>query len=429
MINGAIRKKQQWLLAYFLLGIAVLALVVILILKHHHHKAPVHKKPNLAGLTTNTDFVAANQTSAIVSQQEQMKRLQKKLATLNDQLKGIQSKQSHFSETLNKVQKAQHTDHVSKPHQGSLSALSGKSHQGDSIQTNTSRTIGIGAQNLEALGRGAHRPMPINAGLVSMQSFTYQSEVITPLRSPKNYVPAGTFARAVILGGADANASVNGQSDTSELIFRVLDNGIIPGGAHSHLKNCTVLASVYGDISSERGIVRLQHLSCTFHKKRILDIPVQGWAFYSGKSGIKGVPVMRNGPVLMWAGLSGLLSGIGQSLSQSQSVQSTSALGTTTTVPTSRIASSGLYSGAGTAMDKLANYYIKRADQYHPIIEIGAGNVATLVFEKGFSLNPDQKTPPQTKTPVQQDQTLIPQNLLEQIRHSHMGQSIGAQHG
>ena len=79
-------------------------------------------------------------------------------------------------------------------------------------------------------------------------------------------------------------------------------------------------------------------------------------------------------------------------------------------------------------MDKLANYYIKRADQYHPIIEIGAGNVATLVFEKGFSLNPDQKTPSQSKKPAQQDQTLIPQNLLEQIRHSHMGQAIGAQH-
>ncbi|PTT50693.1 conjugal transfer protein TraB, partial [Aeromonas sp. HMWF014] len=31
-------------------------------------------------------------------------------------------------------------------------------------------------------------------------------------------------------------------------------------------------------------------------------------------------------------------------------------------------------------------YYIKRAEQYHPIIPIGAGNEVTLIFQDGFQL-------------------------------------------
>lgn len=449
MINAAIRKKQQWLLMGIVAGLAVIALVTVIIVKYHHKKAVHSHQPNLAGLTTNTDFIAANQKSEIVSQQEQMRSLQGKLKALTDQLSKLKNTQGHLRHSLKHVEQVQQNvqataqkNSLSHTHQSmgtakhpmGLSALiqHKQDHGGAEVERSSPYAYAsAGNQNLGALGTGGQREMPMSEmreGLVSIHTFTYQHEVVIPPKSPKNYVPAGTFVRAVILGGADANASVNGQSDTSELIFRVLGEGTLPGGAHSHLKNCVVLASVYGDISSERGIVRLQHMTCTLAHQRILDIPVQGWAFYSGKSGIKGVPVMRNGKVLMWAGLSGFLSGIGQSLSQSQSVQSTSALGTTTTVPTSRIASSGLYSGAGTALNKLANYYIKRADQYHPIIEIGAGNVATLVFEKGFSLNPNQKIQPQAKHPAQQDQTLIPQNLLDQIRHSQLGQHIGGQH-
>ncbi|EKH5572052.1 conjugal transfer protein TraB, partial [Salmonella enterica] len=34
----------------------------------------------------------------------------------------------------------------------------------------------------------------------------------------------------------------------------------------------------------------------------------------------------------------------------------------------------------------LSDYYIKRAEQYHPVIPIGAGNEVTLVFQDGFQL-------------------------------------------
>ena len=103
---------------------------------------------------------------------------------------------------------------------------------------------------------------------------------------------------------------------------------------------------------------------------------------------------MRNGKILMMAGISGMLSGVGSALQQSTQTQSISPLGATSTVSPSQVWKNGAYGGASTAMSQLASYYIKRADQYHPIIEIGSGTVATVIFQRGFSLvtNDDDTT-------------------------------------
>lgn len=212
-------------------------------------------------------------------------------------------------------------------------------------------------------------------------------------KTAANYVPAGTFATGVLLEGADANASVNGQSDTVGILVRLLDSGTLPNGHHSHLRGCFVLASLYGDISSERGEARLTTLSCTRANGEVLERSVRGYLSFAGKEGIKGHPVMRNGKILAMAGFSGMLSGFGTSLQQASQTQSTSALGTTATVDSGALLQNGLANGASTAMAQLAHYYIQRADQYHPVIEIGSGTVATVIFQAGFSLiDPEDKS-------------------------------------
>lgn len=227
--------------------------------------------------------------------------------------------------------------------------------------------------------------------LIESQVFSYATAPHPRAKAPaaktaQTYVPPGTFASVVLLEGADANASVNGQSDTLPILARVLDRGTLPNGRHSHLKGCFLLASIYGDISSERGEARLQTLSCTRADGSIFERQVQGHMSFSGKEGIRGTPVMRNGKILEMAGISGILSSFGSAIQSATATQSLSALGATTTVSSSKILENGLGGGANTAMGRLANYYIKRADQYHPIIEIGSGTVATVVFQKGFSI-------------------------------------------
>ncbi|MUK51123.1 TrbI/VirB10 family protein [Aliivibrio fischeri] len=239
---------------------------------------------------------------------------------------------------------------------------------------------------------------PASLEPLGIQTFTYQypdNKTTTPYkRTSENYVPSGSFVTAVLTGAADANAGVNAQGDTAPITFRTIHEGILPNGKRSRLKGCFVTASVYGEISSNRGIARLNNLSCIFNDKikgeEILDIPVQGTAFNFGRNGIRGTPVMRNGKIMQMAGISGLFTGLGNTAKNASSTQVTGPAGVVSSVNPSQ----ALMNMGGSALEnvgsKMADYYIKLAEQYHPIIELNPGAVVNLVFLQGFPLDADK---------------------------------------
>lgn len=91
---------------------------------------------------------------------------------------------------------------------------------------------------------------------------------------------------------------------------------------------------------------------------------------------------MRNGKLLGLSFMGGALSGLGQTASQVG--QTVAGVGATTTISAGDAGRAAIGGGASTAGGKLADYYIQRAEQYHPIIPIGAGNRVEVVFQKGF---------------------------------------------
>lgn len=206
-------------------------------------------------------------------------------------------------------------------------------------------------------------------------------------RTPENYVPAGSFVTAVVTGGADANAGVNGQGDTVPMTFQTINAGILPNGTPSKLNNCTIIGAAYGEISSSRGIVRTQRLSCV-NDDEIIDIPVEGTVFNYGRNGIRGTAIMKNGKIVQMAGISGLLTGLGETGKALSETTSTSALGSTTSISGGDALLNLAGSATASVGSKLADYYIKLAEQYHPIIELNPGNVVNIVFLKGFPLDP-----------------------------------------
>jgi conjugal transfer pilus assembly protein TraB len=209
-----------------------------------------------------------------------------------------------------------------------------------------------------------------------------------PSKTPDTYVPPGTFVRAVMLGGADASAGVTSQSDPTPMLFRILDSGTLPNHRRSHLKSCVATAAVIGDISSERGQIRLERLSCVAPNGEVVDMPVEGTVFGpEGKNGVRGVPLWREGAFVERAFVAGTLSGLSGGISQQYTTTAVSPLGTTTSVNGSDIFKYGAAQGVSSAMDKLADYNIRRADQYHPVIQLTAGTVVDLVFLKGFYLD------------------------------------------
>jgi len=129
--------------------------------------------------------------------------------------------------------------------------------------------------------------------------------------------------------------------------------------------------------------VRTRSISCSLPQGDV-DMKIKGHISFMGKNGIKGTVVMRNGKILGLAGFSGFLDGIGKGIEKASTP--TVGIGATASMGASDVMGAGIGGGASKAAQTLSEYYIKRAEQYHEIIPIGAGNKVTVVFNDGFQL-------------------------------------------
>ncbi|HDR2795207.1 TPA: conjugal transfer protein TraB [Enterobacter asburiae] len=219
-------------------------------------------------------------------------------------------------------------------------------------------------------------------GGLSTTKFNYDSLKKKPTKLP--WIPSGSFSDAIMIEGADANASVTGQQNTQPVTIRLLGSIQMPNNKEYSADGCFVVGEIWGDISSERGVVRTKSISCVLKNGKHVDMEFDGHVSYQGKGGVRGKPVMRNGMIVGYAGAAGLLSGFGEGI-KSAATPSVG-LGATADVGAGDVFKQGLGGGASKAADTLSQYWIKRAEQYHPVIDIGAGNLVTVVFQKGFRL-------------------------------------------
>lgn len=378
--------------------------------------------PELTGIT-GSEFTEKNTESALTSQQSELERVEDKLDKVTKALEALQSNQESVADDLKALAANQ----------------DGLMHRTDALESEPSALPDNASERkvVEAMTRGLGAGMqpypPSESGMTQTGQVGRMVHIslVDPTIEKNNdtYVPAATYAKAVVIGGADANASVTGTQDQKPIVFKIMENGVIPGGGHSHLKNCVVLGGTWGDISSERAEVRLNHITCKNYRgsNSTVEEDIEGWAWYHGKEGIKGIPLMRDDKILTWAGLSGMLAGFSNAAQYAQTDQSISALGSVNTVSSGNIATYGALGGASTAMNNLSNYYIKRAEQYHPVIQVGAANEVTIVFKKGFFIVPhDRKSG--IDAPIQKPASVkIPPEILRQMQHNTngLGQTVG----
>ncbi len=203
----------------------------------------------------------------------------------------------------------------------------------------------------------------------------------------ENTIPAGAFAKATLLGGVDASTSITAQSDPRPVLLRITDKGNLPRRFKSDLKACHVLASSYGDLSSERVYMRLETLTCTERLTgEISETEVSGYIVgEDGRAGVRGVVADRAGPMIRNSLLGGFLSGMsGFFGAQSQkSVFPVSPFGQTKALSAQQMLSGGASNGASSALDKYAEFFIKRAEQLQPVLQVAAGRSVDIVFTQG----------------------------------------------
>ncbi len=228
-------------------------------------------------------------------------------------------------------------------------------------------------------------------------------------RTVSTFLPV-SFTRGTLLGGLDAPTGGQAQSNPHPVLIRLSDNSVLPNRFRGEYRDCFVIAAGYGDISSERAYLRTENLSCVRPDGATLEVKIQGSIYgEDGKVGMRGRLVTKQGQMLANALLAGVVSGIGQGLATSSTTYSTSALGT--------IASSGgsgsdayragIGTGVGKALDRLAQYYIKLAENTFPVIEIDASREVDVVITKGVRIDVPMSANTYTSTSGTPSSTLV----------------------
>lgn len=193
-------------------------------------------------------------------------------------------------------------------------------------------------------------------------------------------IPAGTTVKAILVSSIDAPCAVYSATDPRPVKLRILDNGHLPKEVQARLKGGLVIATAYGDISTERVYMRLERLSQIQSNGEFIETEVTGFVSgEDGKYGVRGIVVDKSTKLVANAAASGFFSGVSQFLNTSMvTAQSGKCCGA---LPTGwNLLSSGTSSGASNAFDALTDYYIKRAEQIVPVIEVTAGREVDITF-------------------------------------------------
>lgn len=386
-------------------------------------------EPDLTGSVSNT-FEGSVASQVVSDAQAQNRESREALTQVMDKLTEIQAQIEEQKKENEELKKR--VEDNEKNHLELISTVAEKNNAAVTpVETIPS---GISAQRSPLnYGNEVYNTTPVQNGVIQLNSpkpvkGSFERKVYSKKgnsSSGRFYVPSGAFSNAIILEGADANASVTAQQNSVTPMQFKLDGKLhLPSNKKNNkLLGCFVTAGTYGDISSERAIVRLNRLSCLINGKHV-DQEVKGHVAFYGKNGIKGEPVMRNGKILGLAFVSGALGGVGSAISAVGDTQA--GLGASRTIGGNEVLREALGGGTTTAANKLADYYIQRAEQYHPVIPIGAANRVEVVFTEGFWVefveDQDEKENKSTKANTEQPdiQTLnngnpIPPELQNQL--------------
>ena len=209
-------------------------------------------------------------------------------------------------------------------------------------------------------------------------------------------LPAGSLLSGQLITGLDVPTGQGARREPYPILIRIKASAILPNRYRTNVRECFVLASGYGDLSSERAYLRSETLSCIFkhnNKEQVIERPLEGYiAGKDGKAGLRGRLVSKQGQVMAKAAMAGFLSGVSEAFdikpvpvfsvvpNQNGQIQSPFQSG----LNGSEALQSSLIKGSNKALEKLADFYLKLADQMVPVIEISAERNVDLILTRGL---------------------------------------------
>jgi conjugal transfer pilus assembly protein TraB len=205
------------------------------------------------------------------------------------------------------------------------------------------------------------------------------------------HLPAGSLFQGVLINGMDAPTGRGATSQPYPVTIRLTSLAFLPNRFSTNVRECFVVAAGVGRLDDERVHLRTERLSCVNQTGQIIDIPLEGYITgEDGKVGLRGTVVERTGALLARSALAGLASGLSSALAPQwrRSVQTGDNAGGVEFVAPDmgEVLEVGAYAGAAEAMERIADFYMSRAEEIFPIIELDAMRQLTIHLTKGATL-------------------------------------------
>lgn len=213
-----------------------------------------------------------------------------------------------------------------------------------------------------------------------------------PTLEEEAFLPAGTIITGVLINGMDAPTSQGARQDPFPSMLRVQKEAILPNQFRADIKECFMIVSGYGDLSSERTYLRGETLSCVKDNGDVIETTIKSYAVgEDGKAGVRGRLVSKQGQIIAKSLMAGFLSGAAEAFDVKTVPTLTLDNNGKTQYQrndfTSTLAQGAAAKGANSALERIAQFYIEMAESIFPVIEIDAGRQVEVILTQGSTLN------------------------------------------
>ncbi|WP_341761818.1 TraB/VirB10 family protein [Candidatus Tisiphia endosymbiont of Thecophora atra] len=239
-------------------------------------------------------------------------------------------------------------------------------------------------QEAEQNTKGKDFGSDVNIGVIDLNG---EIEFDKP-KDAKIYIPETSYVSGYLLGGLAVSTALNTPNEhATPIVIRLTERGNLPKNFNLDITTCRILGSSYGDLSSERVIIRLEKMVCIDPiTELVITSNIAGIVHGpDGMNGIKGKVVATSSKHIKNALIGGVISGLSQSSKGLDSMTITS-LGAIASQKKGfkDMVTDGILSGTSNAAEKIADYYLRMAENMSPVLTIPSGVKVDVVFMKGF---------------------------------------------
>lgn len=246
---------------------------------------------------------------------------------------------------------------------------------------------GVVAEATQGDGRDATKP---GIQIVSYSQKAPEIETKDAKEDDSIYLPSGSILTGVLINGMDAPTSQGARKDPFPSTIRIQKEAILPNRFRADVRECFLIVSGYGDLSSERAYLRGETFSCVRDDGGVIEARLDSYAVgEDGKAGVRGRVVSKQGQIIAKSLMAGFLSGASEAFDVNPVPVINTNPGSNTQYQSAfsdQMFQGAAVKGASKALERIAQFYIDMAEGIFPVIEVDAGRQVDIFVTKGTKL-------------------------------------------